>query len=185
MAVAVYYVQHNAQLLLSELANGLALMAFIAFAAGLAPVVRSRGADSEAVAIVVSCTAFVTLGLVSTAAESALIRAADRSGPAAIDALFLFQGLVPMVLALAAVAAATSAAFLRTGLLPGWVGFTGLGAAAVFALGFAASALGDTPETRGSLFGVAVAVLWVGLVSAALWWRAGQPDAAQDYGVDR
>jgi len=179
MTVAVYYVQHNAQLLLSELANGLALLAFIAFPAGLVPVVRGRGADSEAVAIVVSCTAFVTLGLVSTAAEGALIRASEKAFPAAIEALNLFQGLVPVVLALAAVAATTSAAILRSGLLPAWIGITGFAAAALFLLGFAASALGDTPETRGSLFGVAVSLAWVGLVSGALWWRAGGPDTTQ------
>jgi len=178
MVVAVYYVQHSAQLLLSEVVNGLALLAFIAFPAGLIPVVRARGADSEAVGIVVSCSAFVTLGLVSTAAEGALIRSAEKAFPAAIDALFLFQGLVPVVLALAAVAASTSVAILRADLLPGWIGFTGLVAAALFLLGFGASALGDIPETRGSLFGVAVAVGWVGLVSGALWWRAGKPDAA-------
>lgn len=185
MAVAIYYVQHNAQLLLGQLAGGLALMAFIGFAAGLVPVVRDRGADSEAVAIVVSCTAFITLGLVSTAAKSALIRAAERSGPAAIDALFLLQGLVPVVLALAAVAASTSAAFLRTGLLPRWVGFTGLGAAAIFVLSFAADALGDAPETRVSLFGVVITAGWVALVSAALWWRADRPDPAHFLAVDR
>lgn len=176
MAVAVFYAQHSAQLLLSELVNGLALLAFIAFPAGLVPVVRGRGAGSEAVAIVVSCAAFLTLGLVSTAAEGALIRASEKAFPAAIVALDLFQALVPVVLALAAVAATTSAAFLRSGLLPRWLGFAGLGAAALFLVGFAASALGDSPENSGSLFGVAVAVAWVGLVSGALWWRSGKPD---------
>jgi hypothetical protein len=175
-AVARFYTEHRTALMLSEAANGLALLAFIAFPAALIPVVRGRGADSEAVAIVASCTAFITLGLVSTAAEGALIRVANSGEKGAVLALNYFQGLVPIVLAIAAVAASTSAALLHSGLLPRWIGFTGLGAAAVFLLGFIASALGDTPEGGGSVFGIGLAIAWVALVSGALWWRAGRPE---------
>jgi hypothetical protein len=174
-AVAQFYVEHRSALMLSEVANGLALLAFILFPAALIPVVRGLGADSEAVAIVASCAVFIALGLVSTAAEGALIRVAGSGEKGAIIALNYFQGLVPVVLALAAVVATTSAALLRSNLLPKWVGFTGLGAAAVFLLGFIASSLGDTPEGGGSIFGVALSLAWVALISGALWWRAGRP----------
>jgi len=175
-AIAQFYVEHHTALMLSEVANGLALLAFIMFPAALIPVVRGLGADSEAVAIVASCTAFITLGLVSTAAEGALIRVAGSGEEGAIIALNYFQGLVPVVLALTAVAATTSAAVLHSGLLPKWIGFTGLGMAAVFLLGFIASALGDTPEGGGSLIGIALSLAWVALISGALWWRAGRPE---------
>jgi hypothetical protein len=175
-AVSAFYTEHRGALLASEVLAGLAVLSFILVPAGLIPVVRGMGDDVMAVALVVSGSAFVTLGLVSVAAEGALIRVAGAGHEAAIVALNYLQALLPIVLALAAVAATASVAVLRTGLLPRWFGVAGLVAALVFLLGGVFGTLGDTPEGPGSIYGIALAIAWVALLSGLLWWRAGKPE---------
>lgn len=168
-AVAAYYVEHRVALLASEVAVGLALLAFIAFLAPLVPAVWRAGEETAAVAILVAGVVFVAMGFVSTAAETALIGVADKNEPAAVLALFHLQGRVPVIFAITALAALISLAVLRTRLLWRWLGITGLIAALVFLVGSIFSVLGATPEGSSSLFGVGVFVVWIVLLSAGLW----------------
>jgi hypothetical protein len=64
--VAAYQVAHRGALLASEVAVGLALVAFIGFLAGLVPVIWRAGQETLAVAVAISGGAFVAMGLYPT-----------------------------------------------------------------------------------------------------------------------
>ena len=96
-AVAAYQVTHRSALLTSEVAVALALLAFIAFLAGLVPVIWRAGQETLAVAVGISGGVFVAMGFVSNAAETALIWVADSNQPAAVLALNQLQGRTPVV----------------------------------------------------------------------------------------
>jgi hypothetical protein len=96
-AVAAYQVAHRGALLASEVAVGLALLAFIAFLAALVLVIWRAGQEPLAVAVAISGGVFVALGFVSNAAETALIGVADANQPAAVLALNQLQGRTPIV----------------------------------------------------------------------------------------
>jgi hypothetical protein len=175
-AVAAYNVTHRGTLLASEVAVGLALLAFISFLAALVPVIWRAGQETLAAAVGISGGVFVAMGFVSNAAETALIWVADGNQPAAVLALDQLQGRVPIVWAITALVAALSLALHRTGLAWRWLGLVGLVTAAVFLLGSVSSVLGRTPEGRSSLVGVGVFIVWMLALSAGLW-RAGTSTA--------
>jgi hypothetical protein len=176
-AVAAYNVTHRGTLLASEVAVGLALLAFISFLAALVPVIWRAGQETLAVAVAISGGVFVAMGFVSNAAETALIWVADGNQPAAVLALDQLQGRVPIVWAITALVAALSLALHRTGLAWRWLGLVGLVTAAVFLLGSVSSVLGRTPEGRSSLVGVGVFIVWMLALSAGLWRAAGTSTA--------
>jgi hypothetical protein len=167
-AVAAYQIEHRSALLTSEIAVGLALLAFIAFLAPLVPVVWRAGQETVAVAVLAAGLLFVAMGLVSTAAETALVAVADTNEAAAISALNQLQGRVPVVLAIAALAATIALAILRTGLLWRWLGYASMLAAVVFLLGFVFSVLGSAPEERSSIYGIAAFIVWMLLLAVGL-----------------
>jgi hypothetical protein len=168
-AVMAYYAAHRGALLASEVSVGLALLAFIAFLSPFVSAVWRAGQETVAVAVLVAGIVFEAMGFVSTAAETALIGVVDENESAAVLALFHLQGRVPVIFAITALAATISLAVLRTRLLGRWLGVAGLISALVFLLGSIFSVLGDTPEESSSLFGVGVFVVWMVLLSAALW----------------
>jgi hypothetical protein len=98
-AVATYQVAHRGVLVASEVAVGLALLAFIPFLAGLVPVIWRAGQESLAVAVAISGGVFVAMGFVSNAAETALIWVADANQPAAgiflLGSVFSILGQTP------------------------------------------------------------------------------------------
>jgi hypothetical protein len=171
-AVAAYNVAHRGVLLASEVAVGLALLAFIPFLAALVPVIWRAGQETVAVAVGVSGAVFLAMGFVSNAAETALVGVADGNQPAAVLALDQLQGRTPIVWTITALVAAVSLAVQRTGLVWRWLGVVGLAAAAVFLLGSVFSVLGRTPEGNGSLVGVGIFILWMLVLSAGLWRTA-------------
>ena len=71
--VAAYQVARRGTLLASEVAVGLALLAFIGFLAALVPVIWRAGQETLAVAVGISGGVFVAMGFASNAAETALI----------------------------------------------------------------------------------------------------------------
>jgi hypothetical protein len=173
-AVADYYLAHRGALLASEVAVGLALLAFIPFVAALVPVIWRAGQETLAVAVGISSGVFLAMGFVSNAAETALIAVADGNQPAAVLALNQLQGRTPVVWTITALVAAISLAVHRTGLVWRWLGVVGLVAAAVFLLGSVFSVLGQTPEGSSSLVGVGVFVVWMLVLCAGLWRTASQ-----------
>jgi hypothetical protein len=168
-AVATYQVAHRGALVASEVAVGLALLAFIPLLAGLVPVIWRARQEPLAVAVAISGGVFVAMGFVSNAAETALIWVADANQPAAVLALDQLQGRTPIVWTITALVAALSLAILRTGLVGRWLGVAGLVAAAIFVLGSVFSVLGPTPEGSSSLVGVGLFIIWMLALSTALW----------------
>jgi hypothetical protein len=168
-AVAAYQVAHRGVLLASEVAVGLALLAFIPFLATLVPVIWRAGQESLAVAVAISGGVFISMGFVSNAAETALIGVADSNQPAAVLALDQLQGRTPIVWTITALVAVLSLAIYRTGLVGRWLGVVGLVAAVGFLLGSVFSVLGRTPEGSSSLVGVGLFIVWMLLLSAAMW----------------
>jgi hypothetical protein len=148
------------------------LLAYIPFVAALVPVIWRAGQETLAVAVAISGGVFVAMGFVSNAAETALIWVADSDQPAAVLALDQLQGRTPIVSTITAMVAALSLAIYRTGLVGRWLGVAGLVAAAIFLLGSIFSVLGQTPEGSSSLVGVGVFIVWMLVLSAALWRAA-------------
>jgi hypothetical protein len=176
-AVAAYQVAHRGALLASEVAVGLALLAFIPFLAALVPVIWRAGQETLAVAVGISGGVFVAMGFVSNAAETALIGVADANQPAAVLALDQLQGRTPIVWAITALVAALALAIRRTGLVGRWLGVAGLVAAVVFLLGSLFSVLGRTAEGGSSLVGVGLFVVWMLALSVSLWPAAARGGA--------
>jgi hypothetical protein len=168
-AVAAYQVAHRGALLASEVAVGLALLAFIVIVAALVPIIWRAGQETLAVAVGISGGVFVAMGFVSNAAETALIGVADANQPAAVLALDQLQGRTPVVWTITALVAALSLAIWRTGLVARWLGVAGLIAAAVFLLGSVSSVLGRNPEGSSSLVGVGLFIIWMLALSVSLW----------------
>jgi hypothetical protein len=173
-AVAAYNVAHRGALLASEVAVGLALLAFIPFAAGLVPVIWRAGHQSLAIAVAISGGVFVAMGYVSNAAETALIGVAGANQPAAVLALDQLQGRIPVVWTITALVTVISLAIHRTSLVWRWLGLVGLVAATIFLLGSVFSVLGRTPEGSSSFIGVGLFVVWMLLLSAGLWRAASR-----------
>jgi hypothetical protein len=171
-AIANYNLAHRNILLASEVAVGLALLAFIPFVAALVPIVWEAGQATLAVAVGLSGAVFLAMGFVSTAAETALIGVVDSNQPAAVLALDQLQGRTPVVWTITALVAALSLAIHRTGLVWRWLGVVGLVTAAVFMLGSVFSVLGRSPEGRSSLVGVGLFIVWMLALSAGLWRAA-------------
>jgi hypothetical protein len=171
-AVAAYNLGHRSALLASEVAVGLALLAFIPFLATLVPIIWQAGQEPLAVAVAISGGVFVALGFVSTAAETALIGVVDSNQPAAVLALDQLQGRIPVVWAITALVAVLSLAIQRTSLVWRWLGSVGLVAAAIFLLGSVFSVLGRTPEGSSSLLGVGLFMVWMLVLSTGLWRTA-------------
>jgi hypothetical protein len=173
-AVAAYTLTHRGVLLASEVAVGLALLAFIPFLAALVPVIWRAGQETLAVAVAISGGVFLAMGFVSNAAETALVGVADSNQPAAVLALDQLQGRTPVVWTITALVAVLSLAIQRTSLVWRWLGVVGVLAAVVFVLGSVFSVLGRTPEGNASLIGVGIFIAWMLVLSAGLWRTASQ-----------
>jgi hypothetical protein len=170
--ISAFNLAHRSALLASEVAVGLALLAVIVFTAAFTSLIRQAGRDTLATAVTVSGAAFVALGLISQAAETALVGVADAGDQSAVLALNHMEGRIPIVWTITALTVAVSLAGLRTRLLPTWLGVAGL-AAGVFALGPDVHVLGRTVEGNSSLFGVGLFIVWLLLVAVCLWQAAG------------
>jgi hypothetical protein len=178
-AVAAYNVEHRGTLLTSEVAVGLALLAFIPFVAALVPIIWRDGQETLAIAVGVSGAVFLAMGFVSNAAETALIGVADSNQPAAVLALNQLQGRIPIVWTITALVAVISLTIQRTSLVWRWLGAVGLIAAVIFLLGSIFSVLGRTPESNSSLIGVGIFIVWMLVLSAGLWRTASKSTAAR------
>jgi hypothetical protein len=178
--ISAFNLAHRSALLASEVAVGLALLAVIVFIAAFTSLIRQAGRDTLATAVTVSGTAFVALGFISQAAETALVGVADTGDQSAVLALNHLQGRIPIVWTITALTVAASLAGLRTRLLPTWLGVAGLAAAGVFALGSISSVLGRTVEDNSSLFGVGLFIVWLLLVAICLWQAAGTAASESD-----
>jgi hypothetical protein len=173
--VAAYNVTHRASLLGSEVAVGLALLAFIVFLAPLVALVRRAGQETLANAVLISGTVFIAMGFLSTAAETALVGVARSREPGAVDALNHLQGRTPVVWAVTALVTTVSLAIRRINLTWRWLGSSGLVLATIFLLASISSLVGRGIEGGYSLIGIGLFIAWMLLVSAGFWIRNAPP----------
>ena len=178
--VSAFNVAHRSALLASEVAVGMALLAIIVFIAAFTSLIRQAGRDTLATAVTVSGAAFVAMGFISQAPETALVGVADAGDQSAVLALNHLQGRIPIVWTITALTAAVSLAGLGARLLPTWLGIAGLAAVGVFVLGSISTVLGRTVEANSSLFGVGLFILWLLLVALRLWQAAGTAASESD-----
>jgi hypothetical protein len=167
--VMAYEIAHRGRLLISEIAVCLALLAFVAFVAGLVPVFWRAGEEVLAVAVGISGAIFVALGFVSSAAETALIWIAASHDPTAVAVLDQLQGRIPVVWSIAALVGVTSLAVARAGLARRWLAIVGLAASVIFVLGSFFSVVGSTPEAGASMIGIGLFIAWSIVLAIALW----------------
>src|SRR4029450_3987193 len=81
--ISAFSLAHRSALLASEVAVGFALLAVIVFIAAFPSPIRQAGRDTLATAVTVSGTAFVALGFISQAAETALVGVAGTGDQSA------------------------------------------------------------------------------------------------------
>lgn len=165
--VAAFYIGHRGVLLLSEVLNGIGLLVFMLFLAAFTSSLRQIGEQVGQSAVLVSGTVFVTLGMVSTAAETALVRVADTGERAAVVALFELQAVIPIVLSVTAFTFASAFVALRTRLLPRWLGLVGLVASGLFLVGSVLSIFGNAAG-ESSPFGPVLFLVWILLLCIGL-----------------
>lgn len=170
--VARYNTDHRGAMLGSEVALGLALLAFIPFLAGLVPVLWRAGQQTYATAVLVAGTLLLALGFVSTAAETALVGVAGTGEAGAVDALNQLQGRTPVVWSVAALTAAVSLALRQTGLGWRWLAVSGLVVSVVFLLASVSNLVGRDVEGGYSLIGVGLFIAWMWLLAGGLWRAA-------------
>ena len=167
-AVGEWVDAQRGALLASEIMLGVALLTFLVFAAPLVGFLHSEVGTVAAAGFAVAGGVFIAMGLVSNAVETALF-ATSTTDLVAIEVLDSLQRRIPNVLAAAILAGALAPGFLRGALLWRWVGYANIAAAALFFVGYVFNTVGSTPESGGSVFGVAIFVIWMALVCVALW----------------
>jgi hypothetical protein len=116
--VAAYFDDHRTRMLLGEVINGIGLLAFVPFVAALVGPLQEAGERTGAMVVLVNGTVFAVLGLVSTAAETALVRVAGTGVGSGVLTLFELQAKVLIVFAVTAFTGASALALLRTGYCP-------------------------------------------------------------------
>ena len=151
---------------------GLGLLASIAFLAPLTAVIWRAGFETAAFALLVAGSAFLALGFMSVAAETALVDVADQGEPARCRCVEPAAGPHTRVWAVTALVAITALAMLRTGLMRRWLGIGGLVLAGAFLLASISSLVGHGVEGGYSLIGVGLIIIWMLALSAGLWRTA-------------
>jgi hypothetical protein len=171
--ISAYLTEHRGAWLLSQILNGLGLVMFMLFVVSLAGALRRTDGFLAAAGVIVSGSVFVALGMVSTAAETALLAVAGSGQPAAVLVLFELQARVPVVFAVAAFTAVTALAAWRGGLVPPWLGVIGLVAAGVFLIAAALSMLAPVGAGDSSPIGPALFAVWLLVLCGGLFRASG------------
>ena len=159
-------------MLASEVAVGLALLAIIVFIAAFTSLIRQAGRDTLATAITRNGAAFVAMGFISQAAETALVGVADAGDQSAVLALNHLQGRIHRVDHYRA----HRGGLPRRTTYPApadLVGYHGTRRRRCVRAWLMSSVLGRTVEGNTSLFGVGLFIVWLLLVAVCLWQAAG------------
>ncbi|MGH8898628.1 MAG: hypothetical protein ACRDZ4_16815 [Egibacteraceae bacterium] len=180
-AIAAYFTEHRTAVLVAAYLNELGILFLILFVGGLAGAVRRSGDQVMADVVLGGGLLFAAMGLVTSAAQTALAWVAGEGDPNAVRGLFDLQAAVPVTIAIAAFVGATALAVLRTRILSRWLGVVGLAATLVFLAGAAGQSGIATsgffaPKGSAALVGAALFVAWVLAVCVALSWRCSKPD---------
>ncbi len=175
--VRAHFSDNRELVLVSFYLQSLGMVCFLAFAAGLAGLVRRGGADTLGILanlIVTGAAGVVAVSLVVNMAAAALAyRVALEGDPGAVQALFYFYMMVPfMGLPLGAFLAAAGTGILGSGVAPRWLGWVALPPALCLLVGVAG--IGDLYgplEFLGYFGGFLPFLLWALTLSIVLLVR--------------
>jgi hypothetical protein len=135
--VVSYYDGDRGQVLVSSFFFAVALGFWIWFVAAVANSLRERGEGRVAATLVGAVAAFVGVQLVATALNDVLAFSVARAGePAVTKALFDLTWTLDVLAAVpsAVFFLAASVGLRRTGMIPDWLGWAGIGVAGLFVL---------------------------------------------------
>lgn len=135
--VVSYYDGDRGQVLVSSFLFALALGFWIWFAGAIANNLRERGQGRVAATIIGAVAVFASIQFVATALNAVLAYSVGGDGDeGVVRALFQLTWTLDVLAAFpsAVFFLAAAAGFLRTALVPAWLGWAGLGVAALFAL---------------------------------------------------
>lgn len=172
-----YYLEHRTGVLTYAYLDSLAMICFVAFAAGLGGLVARRGGDRWGIlARLMMAGAVVTAAsaMVLDMAEGALASHTAATGePAAVQALFDLVSMIPLTgLPQALFLFAATLGILQSAVVPRWLGWVALVPALSNVVG--AAGLGDTdgPIALVSLIGGYLPMLlWTLALSVTLFMR--------------
>jgi hypothetical protein len=135
--VVSYYDADRGQILVSSFLFVAALVFLLWFAGSIANLLRESGEGRVAATLTASVTAFVAVQVVLTGVGAALAHSIARDAdPSVVQALFTLSWVLDLLAALPAAGFALAAAvgLMRTRTIPAWLGWSGIGLAALFIL---------------------------------------------------
>ena len=179
-----YYDGDRAQVLVSSLLFGIAVIFFLWFAAAIANLLRDSGEARLGATVIATATSFVALQLALTAMGAALAYSIAGQGDAGVvKALFDLQWLLDMFAALpsAGFVLAASIGLMRTRAVPPWLSWAGIAVVALFVLRSTNWASdGFWSPTGGFVFIlIPVALLWILTTSVVLFRKAPATTVAE------
>ena len=182
--VVSYYDGERGQVLVSSFLFAVALGFWIWFGGTLANSLRERGEGRVAATIVGAVSAFVSIQLMTTAMNGILAHSVARSGDDGVT-----QALFNLTWGLDVVAAIPSAVFflaaslglMRTGMIPVWLSWGGVGVAALFILRSTNWAREGfwSPTGEYVFILIPLALLWILITSIILFRSAPAPSEEQ------
>ena len=177
-----YFRDHSREIKSSSILYGLALIAFLWFAASLATRLRAAGEQRLGATVLGGAGATAGAFLVASAIQAALAFQIALESPAQVKAfvdLFYAVGIV-VGFTVGVVLGATAIAALRSGALPRWYGLaSGLAAVVVVVSGGAFTHDGFyAPDGAYALIATLVSLVWVLVTSVLLMRQTGDIGAA-------
>lgn len=173
-----YYDGDRGQVLVSSVLFAVGLGFWIWFAGTIANNLRERGEGRVAATVIGAAAAYVSIQFVATGLNAVLAYSVARDGePGVIRGLFNLTWTLDVLAAVptAVFFVAAAAGFLRTGMVPDWLGWAGLAVAGLFALRTTNwASVGFWSPTGGYLFIlIPAALLWILVTSIVLVRSAG------------
>jgi hypothetical protein len=183
--VVSYYDSERGQVLVACFLFGVALGFWVWFAGAVASNLRERGQGRVAATIIGAVATFAAVQLVGTGINAVLAYSIAEGGEAGIaKALFDLTWASDVLAAVpsAVFFAAAAMGLSRTGMIPRWLSWAGLGVAALFALRTTNWASdGFWSPTGGFLFVlIPLALLWILMTSVVLMRRSNESVAGSE-----
>ena len=178
--VVSYYDGDRGQILLSSFLFVVALVFLLWFAGSIANLLRESGEGRVASTLTAFVTAFVGVQIVGAAVGVVLAHSLARDGdPGVVQAFFTLSWVLDMLAALPAAGFALSAAvgLMRTRSIPAWLGWSGIGLAALFVLRSTNWARDGFWSPTGEYLYILMplALLWILVTSIVLVRSASEP----------
>jgi hypothetical protein len=181
--VVSYYSGERGQVLVSSFFFAVALLLLLWFAGAIANALRERGQGRLAGTLLAAVSAFAAVQLVLTGIGAALAHSIAREGDAATaQALFNLSWALDLLAALpsAGFVVASAVGLSRVGRIPDWLGWAGIGVAALFVLRSTNWAREGfwSPTGKYVFILIPLALLWI-LVTSIVLFRTSPASSEQ------